>query len=188
MKLSLLILAAVSSVFGQRPSNTSICDYYAKALFNESSATTQKTLLTALVNTAVIGNYTQPNLNAVPGILAPGTYNSTKVNLLQYFDGSLKSTNTGKDSGVSVNFLDGGGAAPLKKNKPANSHDSAQYALLTHLYSYFGLLLGCSDVAKPGFSAYKGDKSMYEVHKASCPEQNPCLRQRITVMTSWNKC
>ena len=37
--------------------------------------------------------------------------------------------------------------------------------LLEHLYSFFGILLGCSDVAKPGFPAYGGDKSMYEVHK-----------------------
>lgn len=116
-----------SAVSGQRPSSTSICDYYSNALFNASNATTQGTLLTALVNTAVIGNYTMPNHNAVAGILATdATYNGTKVNLLKYFDGSLKSTNTGKSKGVSVNFLDGGGAAPLKMNKPANDKGSAQ--------------------------------------------------------------
>lgn len=61
--------------------------------------------------------------------------------------------------------------------------DNQDSVLLTRLYSYFGLLLGCSDVAKPGFPAYKGDKSMYEVHKASCPGYNPHMKQRITMVT-----
>ena len=41
--------------------------------------------------------------------------------------------------------------------------------LLTHLYSYFGVLLGCSTVGANGtgsaYPAYAGDKSMYETHK-----------------------
>ena len=37
--------------------------------------------------------------------------------------------------------------------------------LLTHLYSYFGVLLGCSMVGKDSYPAYAGDKSMYDVHK-----------------------
>jgi len=36
---------------------------------------------------------------------------------------------------------------------------------LTHLYSYFGLLLGCTKVGTEGFPAYGGDASMYNVHK-----------------------
>lgn len=35
-------------------------------------------------------------------------------------------------------------------------------ALLTHLYQYFGVLLGCS---AQGFPAYAGDASQYSVHK-----------------------
>lgn len=62
----------------------------------------------------------------VPGILTAGKYNGTAVNLLPYFDGSLMSTNQGGSSGVSTNFLDGGGAAPLKKNMPANDKTSNQ--------------------------------------------------------------
>jgi len=62
----------------------------------------------------------------VPGILAPGEFNGTKVELLPYFDGTMKSTNEEGDKGVSVNFLDGGGAAPLKENKPANDTSSSQ--------------------------------------------------------------
>lgn len=62
----------------------------------------------------------------MPGILAAGKYNGTDVNLLPYFTGELASTNRGGDKGESVNFLDDGGAEPLKKNKPANTEKSAQ--------------------------------------------------------------
>lgn len=121
-------LAAFASLAAaQRPTDTSICDYYAKALLKESNATTQQTLLTLVVNTAVIGNYTMPNVGVkVPGILTPGMVNGTAVNLLPYFNGGLKSTNNGGMSGVSVNFLDGGGAAPLMKNMPANDMSTRQ--------------------------------------------------------------
>lgn len=96
------------------------------ALLKDNNATNQYTLLTLLVNTAVIGNYTQPNHNAVPGILNPnGSFNGTAVNLVPFFDGMLMSTN---NNGVaaSVNFLDDGGAAPLMLNKPANGTSSNQ--------------------------------------------------------------
>ena len=48
------------------------------------------------------------------------------VNLLPYFDGTLESSNRGGPAGVSVNFLDDGGAAPLMKNLPANGTKSNQ--------------------------------------------------------------
>lgn len=93
-----------------------------------NTPTAQYTLLTLLVNTALIGNYTQPNVGvAVNGILNPGTYNGTNVNLLPYFDGSLLSTNSddGSSQGVSMSFLDDGGAAPLKMNQPSNGNVSS---------------------------------------------------------------
>ena len=34
-----------------------------------------------------------------------------------------------------------------------------------HLYSYFGTLLGCSNIGENAFPAYTGELSMYEVHK-----------------------
>lgn len=37
--------------------------------------------------------------------------------------------------------------------------------LLTHLYEFFGTLLGCSTVGMKGYPAYSGAASMYEVHK-----------------------
>jgi hypothetical protein len=53
-------------------------------------------------------------------------YNNTKVNLVPYFDGGLASTNEGGSMGVAKNFLDGGGAAPLMKNMPADDMTSNQ--------------------------------------------------------------
>ncbi|KAM0327434.1 hypothetical protein ACHAQA_005720 [Verticillium albo-atrum] len=161
-----LALAAAGSVAAQRPEDTPICDFYTTALLKENSAENQYTLLTLLVNTVVIGNYTEPNTGVkVPGILAEGEFEGAAVNLLPYFSGELASTNRGGDKGESVNFLDGGGAAPLMENKPANSEKSRQFFLLTHLYQFFGALLGCSEYSMPGFPAYGGDTSMYEVHK-----------------------
>jgi len=136
--------------------NVSLCDKYTTALLKDNNATNQYTLLTLLVNTVVIGNYTKPNMNAVPGILAKGIYMGQNVNLLPYFDGSLKSSNRGGSSGVSINFLDDGGAATLMKNMPANGMTSNQYFLLTHLYQFFGKLLGCSTYGTTGFPAYSG--------------------------------
>ncbi|MCJ1472810.1 hypothetical protein MMC13_001459 [Lambiella insularis] len=164
----LSIFALIGTALAQRPSDVSICDYYTQALLKENSAANQYTLLTLVVNTAIIGNYTMPNVGiSVPGILAPGEYNGTKVNLLPYFDGGFASSNQGGSSGVAVNFLDDGGAAPLLKNMPANGITSQQYALLTHLYQFFGVLLGCSleGTSNSSFPAYSGEGSMYQVHK-----------------------
>lgn len=121
-----LIASAATLINAQRPTNTSICDYYTTALLKNNTAANQYTLLTLLVNTAVIGNYTMPNVGVVvPGILNPaGSFNGTPVNLLPYFDGGLNSTNNGGTAGESTNFLDGGGAAPLMKNMPANSNSN----------------------------------------------------------------
>lgn len=70
---------------------------------------------------------TEPNVGIkVPGILAPGEVDGVKVELMPYFDGTLKSTNKGGSEGVSVNFLDGGGAEPLMENMPANDEESEQ--------------------------------------------------------------
>lgn len=120
---SLALMGALGSAIAQ---NVSVCDKYTTALLMDNNSTNQYTLLTLLVNTVVIGNYTQPNKNAVPGILAKGEYMGTEVNLLPYFDGTLLSSNRGGDSGVSINFLDDGGAEPLKKNMPSNGKDSQQ--------------------------------------------------------------
>lgn len=120
-----LLLSALSASAGSAPPQ-SICDKYTTALLKSNTPANQYTLLTLLVNTVVIGNYTQPNTGvAVPGILAPGTYGGEQVNLLPYFNGCLESTNV-NDRPTSVNFLDGGGAAPLMQNMPADNMNSNQ--------------------------------------------------------------
>jgi len=163
---TLAVVAAVGTAVAQRPTNTSICDYYTTALLMNNTAANQMTLLTLVVNTAVIGNYTKPNVGIkVPGILAAGTYNGTAVDLLPYFDGGFASTNNGGMTGGVSNFLDGGGAAPLMKNMPADDTTSNQYFLLTHLYEYFGGLLGCTMQGGADYPAYGGEASMYSVHK-----------------------
>ncbi|KXT02217.1 hypothetical protein AC578_5057 [Pseudocercospora eumusae] len=174
-----LSLAAASAAVVELESRAtqSLCDKYTTALLKDNTAANQETLLTLVVNAAVIGNYTKPNVGiAVPGILAPGTGKFAGVNLAPYFSGALKTTNPqaigmpGK-GGISVNWLDGGGADPLKANKPGNDPKSNQYVLLSHLYSYFAALLGCSQfgaTVKP----YTSDASMYDVHKYMQLDEN----------------
>lgn len=136
MRTSTITAAAFAGLAAAQgaPSNTSICDYYTTALLTNNTAANQATILTLLVNTVVIGNYTKPTIPGVkfpdmvvPGILdANATYMGKPVNLLPYFDGGLASSNRGGKSGVSVNFLDDGGAVPLMMNKPANGTSSNQ--------------------------------------------------------------
>jgi len=168
----LATLAVAGSALAQRPSNTSICDYYTTALLKNNTADNQKLVLTLIVNTAVIGNYTKPSIPGITfpdvkvnGILNKGMVNGTEVNLLPYFNGGLASSNRGGMSGVAINFLDDGGAAPLMMNMPSNGTTSNQYKLLTHLYQFFGTLLGCSQQGMGNYSNYMGQASMYKVHK-----------------------
>ncbi|EME82219.1 uncharacterized protein MYCFIDRAFT_60298 [Pseudocercospora fijiensis CIRAD86] len=166
----LCLAAAHAAVDLESRADPSLCDKYTTALLKDNTAANQETLLTLVVNAVVIGNYTKPNVGiAVPGILAPGTGKFAGVNLAPYFSGALKTTNpeaigqTGK-AGISVNWLDGGGADPLKNNKAGNDPKSNQFVLLTHLYSYFAALLGCSQFGA-SVKPYDGDPSMYKVHK-----------------------
>jgi hypothetical protein len=118
----IILFAGISSVLATQ----SICDKYTVALLKDNTPPNQYLLLTLLVNTVVIGNYTQPNVGiSVPGILAPAVFGGEQVNLLKYFNGCLLSTNV-NNLPSSVNFLDGGGAAALMKNMPANNPNSNQ--------------------------------------------------------------
>lgn len=118
--------SAVKSTQAPTKPAPSLCDKYTKALLGDTTAAHQKLLITLVVHTAIIGNYTQPNVGIkVHGILAPAVYNGVPVNLLQYFDGSGYTTNVNSVPSR-VNFLDGGGAAPLLENKPAFSKSSNQ--------------------------------------------------------------
>lgn len=61
LKNLIVVAAAAGSTLAQRPANTSICDYYTTALLKDNTAANQYTLLTLLVNTAVIGKILHPN-------------------------------------------------------------------------------------------------------------------------------
>jgi len=159
-------LSAIMSVSAQgRPTNTSICDYYTSALLMSNTAENQYTLLKLVVNTVLLGNYTTPNMNAVPGILAQGNVNGTAVNLAPFFTGtSGRTTNRNGTAVAGINFLDGGGATPLLNNS-LPTVGTNQYRLATHLYQYFGYLLGCSMMGTDAFPSYQGSPSQYSVHK-----------------------
>jgi hypothetical protein len=133
MKLFNLFLAVAS--FNLVNSFT-ICDNYTTILFTDNNSTNQLTLITAVVNLAVLGD---PALN-VPGILA------SEGGLSPIFSGAGPTTNRG-GSPVTINFLDGG---------------SNQNVLLTHLYQFFGSLIGCKAA---GFPAYGGVADMMQVHR-----------------------
>lgn len=50
----------------------------------------------------------------------------------------------------------------------ANDTNTNQYRLVTHLYQYFGALLGCSaqsNATDATFRTYQGDGSMSKVHR-----------------------
>jgi hypothetical protein len=203
--LALTVLPFSSVVLAQRPADVSICDYYTGALLNNNSAENQFLVLTLLTNTVVIGNYTQPNVGiAVPGILAVGEFNGEEVNLLPYFNGCLNSTNR-NGSAVKRNFLDGGGAAPLMMNLPANNSTSRQLSvspllqllylctdvfssgLMNSLYSFFGRLLDCSTYGTPGFPVYNRTTSMAQVHRYVNPSifSDTLDLLTLTYLASW---
>ena len=112
-----------------------ICDRYTTVLFTDNNSTNQLSLITAVVNLAVLGD---DELN-VPGILAP------EGGLLPIFAGAGPTTNRG-GTAVTINFLDGG---------------SNQNVLLDHLYQFFGALIGCTAA---GFPDYGGVRDMMSVH------------------------
>jgi len=106
----------------QRPSNTSICDFYSSTLLGSNAAKSQALLITLLVNTFVVGKYTTPNVGLpCTGFAAPAVFEGHDVALLPYFTGTYNSTNEGGESGVGgVLFLDDGCATPLQKNTSSN--------------------------------------------------------------------
>ena len=72
----------------QQRTDQSICDKYTIALLKDNTAANQYALLTQLVNTVVIGNYSACAVSGgLAGILAPVQYGGEYVNLLPYFNG-----------------------------------------------------------------------------------------------------
>ncbi|KAK6510588.1 hypothetical protein TWF506_009691 [Arthrobotrys conoides] len=145
----------------------SFCDKYTRVLFGDNTGSNQYSFMTRLINTAFIGNYSGPSSVKIAGILSPGTFNGEDVSLLPYFNGGLASANRGYRPGnrTVINFLDDGGVFALEQGKPSYGQRSKQYKLFSHMYQYFGALLGCSFYGQDGFPAYQGSIRMYEIHK-----------------------
>ncbi|KAJ4301975.1 hypothetical protein N0V88_002105 [Collariella sp. IMI 366227] len=54
---------------------------------------------------------------------------------------------------------------------------------MTHLYQFFGTLLGCTTQGMPGFAPYAGNPSMFKVHKFMRldPAQNGYFIQQVAL-------
>jgi hypothetical protein len=102
-----------TTCLAQRPSNASICDYYATQLYGTNSSETQQNLVQHIVALAFEGGTTLTNVSSeITGILRPGTFGGVNIDLLVYFNGSRASTNV-NNAPIGINWLDAGGTTPL---------------------------------------------------------------------------
>lgn len=92
-RLPLLLLVTVTGHFhearAQRPSDSSICDYYASQQYGSNSTETQFKLMSHIVSLAFGGGVglDGPSESST-GILNPGNFQGQAVNLRSWFDGS----------------------------------------------------------------------------------------------------
>lgn len=111
-------------------SKVSICDTYSASILGAASPENQHLLMTLFVNTALAGNHTTPNTGiAVNGTIRPGQWKGEAVDLMPWFNGALASSNPCPDDcgqGVSVNWLDSGGAAALRENRTSDEVGTSQ--------------------------------------------------------------
>ena len=110
----LLVLALLFGLsVAQRPSNASICDYYAQSLYGTNSSETQFNLIQDVVALAFGGHFNLTNVSTdITGILNPGTFQNLSVDLQPWFNGSIDSTNLNNQP-VGIDWLDDGGLSPL---------------------------------------------------------------------------
>ncbi|KAI1189782.1 hypothetical protein F5B17DRAFT_438681 [Nemania serpens] len=148
----LLLLATVVSLgtAQQRPSDASICDYYAMQRFGANSSDTQFKLMEHIVALAFGGGANLRNASDdSTGILNPGSFNGLAVNLRSWFDGSKATTNLNNQA-VGINWLDDGAQAPLMSFLNGTTSNvqlevnSNEYRLFAHFYSAFGRIFGCT--------------------------------------------
>ncbi|KAM4065792.1 hypothetical protein HRG_011588 [Hirsutella rhossiliensis] len=147
-----LLLLLGSQVLAERPSDQSICDYYASQRFGGNNSTTQLRLMQGIVAYAYAGGSTVPFAEEnSTGIFNPGRFNDRDVFLRPWFNGSKATTNL-NDHAVGVDWLDGGGTAPLiafLNGSTATAEIKSgtnQDTLFSHWYVAFGKIYGCSRV------------------------------------------
>jgi hypothetical protein len=103
----------LGSATAQRPTNATVCDYYAQARFGANSSETQLNFIQHVVCLAFEGGSRLNNVSSdITGILRPGKFNGVDINLLQYFNGSKASTNV-NNAPIGINWMDQGGTTPL---------------------------------------------------------------------------
>ncbi|KAJ8113734.1 hypothetical protein OPT61_g4203 [Boeremia exigua] len=154
----------------QRPTNASVCDFYAQAQFGANSSATQLSWIQSVVCLAFEGGSSLVNVSPnLTGILRPGTFDGKDIDLLQYFNGSRKSTNV-NNAGIGVNWLDGGGTTPLASflSGASRSLDLAeetnQYHLFSNFFVGFSRSFGCT-LPPPPLPKTNGPVSLAYAHK-----------------------
>ncbi|KAK9446504.1 uncharacterized protein V1518DRAFT_423680 [Limtongia smithiae] len=166
---ALLVIFPAVTLAEERPTNVTVCDYYAEKIGGSNTVETEKLVMALVLHSSLLGPYSK--YNSVPiadftGALVPTVFNGEYVDLRDYFNGGYASTNTGGSSGVAVNFWDDGGIEAAMQTLPGNGNATAnQDRFFNHVYSYFGTFLGCSFIGSVELPAYIGKASMYEVHK-----------------------
>jgi hypothetical protein len=112
-RLFTVVILLIGSGFAQRPTNASVCDFYAQARFGANNSETQLKFIQNVVSLAFEGGSRLNNVSSeITGILRPGKFNGADINLLQYFNGSRASTNV-NNAPIGINWMDQGGPTPL---------------------------------------------------------------------------
>ncbi|OAQ97128.1 hypothetical protein LLEC1_03224 [Akanthomyces lecanii] len=145
-----LLLVAIAHRAAAQRGDTSICDYYAKEKYGDDSMESQLKLMTSIVAFAYAGGDDMDGADKYSsGIFKTGSIDNDVVYLRPYFDGTMNTTNL-NDQAVALNWLDGGGVAPLQAfiNGTTKTADikkgTNQYTLFTHWYVAFGRIYECS--------------------------------------------
>jgi hypothetical protein len=103
----------LGSVSAQRPTNATVCDFYAQARYGANTSETQLKFIQNIVCLAFEGGSKLNNVSSeITGILRPGKFNGINIDLQQYFNGSRASTNV-NNAPIGINWLDQGGTTPL---------------------------------------------------------------------------
>lgn len=87
-KMLFLSLLLFDLTVAQRPTNASICDYYAEINYGVNNSANQYRLIQSIVSLAYVGGDVLPSARNITGILFPGTFMDLKVDLGPWFDGS----------------------------------------------------------------------------------------------------